>query len=101
MPVPFKGSNLSGEALSDIYTLPFKISFFTVANKNAGTTIVNVSVTDGVDDIHIVPNDLELSEGDMLQGTDKQVMEGGKQIKITSDAAVDFYFTLENITPGE
>lgn len=99
MPVPFKGKNLNGTALSGGgYTLPLRVSFFTITNKNAGTTIINVAITDGSTDILIVPQNLELSEGDMLQEADgNQILEGGKQIKITSNANVDYFFTLENI----
>jgi 2-keto-3-deoxy-L-rhamnonate aldolase RhmA len=92
---------MTGTALSEANTtLPFKVAFFTITNKNAGATIVNVAITDGVDDILIVPQDLVLQEGDMLQeGDSNQIMDAGNQIKITSDADIDFFFTLENITP--
>lgn len=96
MPVPFKGV-INGTVLSEAYTLPFKISIFNVANLNAGNTTVNVSVTNGVTDIYIAPQNLVLSEGDMLQGDSAQVMPGGNQIKVSSTAEVSYYFTIENI----
>ncbi len=103
MPLPFKGKNMTGTILSQAdTTLPFKVAFFTIANKNSGSTVINVSVTDGVDDILIVPQDLALDEGDMLEGTlNEQIMSPGNQIKITSDNPIDFYFTLSNIKAGE
>jgi hypothetical protein len=101
MPIPFKGTNFTGTVLSQAdTTLPFKVAFFTIANKNSGATIINVSVTDGVSDIHIVPQDLNLDEGDMLEGTfNNQIMDAGNQIKLVSDNPVDYFFNLENITP--
>jgi len=94
---------MTGTVLSEAgTTLPFKVAFFTITNKNTGSTIINVSVTDGVDDILIVPQDLNLDEGDMLEGTlNEQIMDAGNQIKIVSDNPIDYYFTLNNITPGQ
>lgn len=99
MPVAFKGKDLNGTALSDIYDLPFNISFFTVANKAGGTVTLNVYVTDGSNDISIVPKDLQLSVGDLLEGNYEQLMDGGNQIKIVSNGTVDYFFTIENIKP--
>lgn len=96
MPVPFKGT-ISGEVLSQAYTLPFKISFFNVANLNAGSTTVNITVTDGVTDIYISPQNLVLAEGDMLEGDSEQVMPAGNKIKISTNANVSYYFTIDNI----
>lgn len=98
MPVPFKG-NINGTVLSQVYTLPFRISFFQVANLNAGATTLNLTVTDGVTDVYIAPQNLVLAEGDMLQDNTVQVMPSGNQIKISSSANVSYYFTIDNITP--
>lgn len=98
MPNVFKG-NTSIEATSDVTELPFTISFFTVANKNAGDTTINVVVQKDLEQISIVPQDLILNKGDMLQATDEQVMLAGSQIKVTTTASVDYYFTINNITP--
>src|SRR6187402_511519 len=99
MPIPFKGTNMTGTVLSQADTsLPFKVAFFTIANKNSGATVINVYVTDGVDDILIVPQDLALDVGDMLEGTlNEQIMSPGNQIKIVSDGPIDYFFTLSNI----
>ena len=96
MPVAFKG-NINGTATSPVYSLPFKITFFTVANKNAGATTVNITVTNGVENLSISPQNLSLSEGDMLEGSSQQILETGSQIKVVSNASVDYFFTIENI----
>ena len=98
MGLPFKGS-VNGTATSEAYNLPFKITFFTVANKNAGVTTLNVTVTDGITDLSIVPQNLLLNQGDMLEGSSEQIIEIGSQIKVASDALVDYFFTIENIEP--
>lgn len=99
MPVAFKGKDLNGTAQSDIYTLPFNITFFTVANKAGGPITLNIYVTDGVNDISIVPKDLILYVGDLLEGNYEQLMEEGNRIKIVSNGTVDYYFTIENVKP--
>jgi hypothetical protein len=98
MPLPFKG-NITGTVTSPVYNLPFKITFFTVANKNAGSTTIDLTVTDGVENLSISPQSLLLSEGDMLEGCSQQIMEAGSQIKIVSNASVDYFFTIENMQP--
>jgi len=96
MPLIFK-DNTSINVDLPVSILPFKITFFSIANKNAGTTTVNLYVSDGVKNISIVPQDLQLNEGDMLQGNTEQVMEVGNQIKITTDGSIDYFITIDNI----
>lgn len=96
MPNIFRG-NTNTTVDSPTYTLPFQITFFTIANKNSGSTTVNVYVRKDSQNISIVPNNLQLSEGDMLEGNSQLVMEAGSNLRITADASVDYYFTIDNI----
>jgi len=96
MPIPFKGI-ISGEVLSPVYNLPFRIKSLKIANLNAGATTLNLTVTDGVSDIYLAPQNLVLSEGDMLQDSTSEVMPIGNQIKISSSASVSYYITIENV----
>ncbi len=98
MPNIWKG-NTSVDIDGDLSQLPFTISFFTIANKNAGTTTINVFVSDGVDDVSIVPQNLQLSEGDMLEGDSLSIMPANSQIKITTDGSIDYFFTINNVKP--
>ena len=98
MPIIFKG-NTSTSVTSPAYNLPFKIDLFTVANKNAVSTTINMYIINGADQISIVPKDLALSAGDMLQGTYEHLMEGGSQILLQASGSVDYYFTISNVMP--
>lgn len=98
MPNIFKG-NTSVNVGSPIYTLPFQVTFFTIANKASGSTTINVYVSKDTENISIVPKDLQLSVGDMLEGSSELVMEAGSQLKIETDDSVDYYFTISNLKP--
>ena len=97
MPNIFKGTLNSGTIESPTTVLPFQITFFTIANKNTGSTTVNVWAVYQSHAVSIVPKDLQLSEGDMLEGDSKLVMEPGSLIRITVDNPVDYFFTIDNI----
>lgn len=98
MPTPFKGT-INGTVMSQVYTLPFMITYCNIVNKNAGTTTLNLSVYNGSTDVLLLPQNLQLSEGDMVTGDFEQVMEAGNQIKVSTNASVDYYFTIKNIQP--
>jgi hypothetical protein len=97
MPIPFKGV-INGEVLSPVYNLPFKITSIKIANLNAGSTVLNFSVTDGVNDIYLAPQNYTQDEGDMWQDSITELMPAGNQIKISTNALVSYYITIENIT---
>lgn len=99
--IQFSG-NTSNNASSPMYNLPFVITFFKVANKNAGSTTINIYVQTGSQQISIVPQNLVLSQGDMLQGTlDEDLIEANSQIIITTSASIDYKFTLKNTQAGD
>jgi len=98
MPIPFKGT-ITGTVTSPAYNLPFNIGYFTIVNTNNGTTIVNLYVSDGVNDILLMGKDVQMSEGDFCEGNFEQIMEAGSSIKLVTDNPVDFYFTIDNIQP--
>ena len=100
MPFVFRG-NINGEVSSTVYNLPFKIKFFTVANKNGGQVNINIWIKNNSEQLSIVPENLSLNDGDMLQGDYAQIFEAGNQIVLSSNGSVDFYFTVENVLPPE
>lgn len=100
MATPWYG-NTTSEAVSLAGNLPFKIVFFTIANKNSGSSTINVTIEKDSASVAIVPQNLVLSQGDMLQGSYDQIIEAGSQIQILVSGNVDYYFTLENTQPPE
>lgn len=98
MPSVFKGT-INGEVLSQEYVLPFRIVSTKIANLNAGSTTLNLSITDGITDIYLAPNNLVLSQGDMLQDYASEVMSAGNKIKISTSANVSYFLTIENVEP--
>jgi len=101
MATTFQG-NTSVEVTSPIYNLPFKITFFTISNLYAGTTTLTVSVTDGATDILLSAKDMQLSDGDFMQGGENEIIiPEGNQIKIETDQSISYYFTIVNIKPED
>jgi len=101
MATTFQG-NTSVEVTSPAYNLPFKITFFTISNLFAGTTTLTVSVTDGVTDILLSAKDMQLSDGDFMEGSvSEMIIPANNQIKIATNQSISYYFTICNIKPED
>ena len=93
----FKGT-VTGTVTSQAYNLPIVIKSFRLVNVSGGSNTVNVKViNDG--DLNIVPKNLTLNAGDMLEDDQENLMLQGVQIEVSSTAALVYNFTLDNI-PG-
>jgi hypothetical protein len=99
MAISYQG-NTSIAVTSPVYNLPFKVTFFTISNLYAGTTTITVSVTDGVTDILLSAKNMQLSDGDFMQGGENEmIIPAGNQIKIETDQLISYYFTIVNMKP--
>jgi len=90
----FKG-NVTGTVTSQQFNLPMVIKSFLLVNKSGGSNTVNVKViNDG--SINIVPNNLTLAAGDMVDSDHELIMYQLLQIEVTSTGSLDYYFVLDN-----
>jgi len=93
MPV-FKG-NTSTNATSTAYDNPAKILSFSIVNKSGGAITVNVGILSG-STFAIVPYNLAMDAGDILNSDDVILLPVGYQISVVTSGNIDYFFTIES-----
>lgn len=76
------------------------IKNFLLTNKSGGNITINIELI-GEGNINIVPYNLLLNDGDMVDSDHDIVMPANQQIRVTTTGSLDFYFTLANMQPDD
>lgn len=83
---------VNGSVDSQAKDLPMVIKSFLLTNISGGN--INISVTIG--GINILPDNLLLNDGDMVDSDHEILMLANDQISITSTGNLDYFFTIAN-----
>lgn len=89
--------NTSGIVTSTAQNLPNKLEYFTLVPK--ADAVVNVYKISGAAQICIIPNNTSILLGEMWEDTGGTVILATEQIKIQTNASLDYDFTIKVIEP--